>query len=103
MARYRLRLMFEWGGGCLWCGDDATRARFGVGPVEERLPLSQDTRERLAKLSARHDTALNWDDPPAPSPWTAEENAAFDAAAQELLERISAELGSDFIVIYAPL
>src|SRR5262245_33470274 len=103
MAQYRLRLMFEWGGGCLWCGDDATRARFDVGPVEDRLPLSDDTRDRLSELSARHDTALNWVDPTAPGPWTPDNEADFEAAAQKLLERIRSELGSDFVVVYEPL
>lgn len=29
--RYHLRLMFEWGGGCLWSGNDAARDAFDVG------------------------------------------------------------------------
>jgi hypothetical protein len=48
---YQIRLMFEWGGGCLWCGNQAAREQFDVGPIESRLPLSPDTRQRLQELS----------------------------------------------------
>ena len=98
--RYRLRLMFEWRGGCLWCGNDAARAAFDVGHVEDRLPLSAETLRRLEELSVWHDTALDWDDPAGPSPWTEEESARFDRAAEDVLARIRAELGSDFVIVY---
>lgn len=101
--RYRIRLMFEWGGGCLWCGNDAARDRFDVGDIEDRLPLSAENRERLAELSAWHDTALDWDDPAGPSPWTPDDDVRFDAAASEVLERIRAELGPEFQVEYTRL
>src|SRR5690348_1620283 len=67
--RYVVRLMFEWGGGCLWGGNRATNEAFDVGPIEDRLPLSPDTRRRLEALSSWHDGALNWEYPPDPSPW----------------------------------
>ena len=83
MARYHLRLMFEWGGGCLWCGNDAAREAFDVGSVEDRLPLSDATRRRLEELSGWHDTSLDWNDPAAPGPWPASESERFDRAAAE--------------------
>lgn len=101
--RYVVRLMFEWGGGCLWCGSDAAREAFDVGPIDERLPLSAQTRRRLEELSVWHDTALDWDDPAGPSLWTPDESARFDHAAAGILERIRAELGADFEVEYARL
>jgi hypothetical protein len=101
--RYAIRLMFEWGGGCLWCGNDAARDAFDVGDIEDRLPLSAETRRRLEELSVWHDTALDWDDPAGPSPWTPDEDARFHAAAAEVLERIRAELGPDFQVEYTRL
>jgi hypothetical protein len=58
-TRFLVRLMFEWGGGCLWCGNDAARERFDVGPIEERLRLTLQTRRRLHELSTWHDCALN--------------------------------------------
>ena len=100
---YRIRLMFEWGGGCLWCDNNAARAAFDVGPIEDRLPLSHQTRRRLATLSEWHDQALNWDYPPDPGPWTSEEYAHFEQAAQAILVEIRSELGSSFEVIYTPL
>jgi len=102
-ARYRIRLMFEWGGGTLWCGNEAALERFDVGPIEERLPLSPETRRALDELSLWHDRSLDWDDPTAPSPWTAEEDARFDEAAEELRATIQSELGPKFEVVYRPL
>jgi hypothetical protein len=102
-ARYVVRLMFEWGGGCLWCGDDAAREAFDIGPIEEQLPLSPATRQRLVELTAWHDGALDWEYPPAPSPWSAEEREQFERAAAEMLALVRAELGPEFEVVYAPL
>lgn len=102
-ARYVVRLMFEWRGGTLWSGNDASRKAFDVGHIEDRLPLSDETRQRLEELSVWHDTALDWDDPAGPSPWPADEEARFGLAAAEVLERIRAELGPDFQVDYRAL
>ena len=101
--RYALRLMFEWGGGCLWAGNDDAREAFDVGPIEDRLPLTDATGRRLAELSAWHDRSLNRDYPPDPGPWTPQEAEAFDRAANELLGVVRAELGPTFQVIYVPL
>lgn len=95
--------MFEWGGGSLWCGNDAARDRFGVGPIEDRLPLSDEVRRRLDELSAWHDTSLNRDDPPSPGPWTVDDHARFHAAANALRSLIGAELGPEFDVVHEPL
>jgi len=102
-ARFVLRLMFAWGGGCLWCGNDAAREAFGVGPVEDRLPLSQSTQQRLAELSAWHDGALDWEYPSDPSPWSPEEQERFERAAAEALAVVRSELGPEFEVVYVPL
>ncbi len=102
-ARYLIRLMFEWSGGCLWCGNDAAREQFDVGPIENRLPLSVETRQRLENLSRWHDTALNWDHPSAPSPWTAEDRAHFEQAVHAVLAVLRSELGPVFEVVYEPL
>lgn len=101
--RFRVKLMFDWGGGCLWTGNDAALAAFDVGAIEDILPLSDETRRRLDELSAWHDTSLNWDYPPDPGPWTPEEEARFERAAAEILEQIRAELGPEFQVDYKPL
>lgn len=100
---YRIRLMFEWGGGCLWCGNDAARDAFDVGAIEDRLPLSPGLRQRLDELSEWHDTSLDRDDPAGPGPWTPDEDARFDREAAGVLERVRAELGPGFKVEYPRL
>jgi hypothetical protein len=102
-ARYVVRLMFEWRCGSLWAGNDAALDAFDVGPIEDRLPLAPETRGRLDELLDWHDTALDWDDPAGPSPWTPDEEARFERAAAEMLERVRAELGPDYEVVYWPL
>jgi hypothetical protein len=101
--RFVVRLMFEWGGGCLWCGNDSARERFDVGPIEDRLPLTPQTRRRLQELSAWHDGALDWDYPPNPSPRSAAEREQFERAAGEVLSVLRAELGPEFEVVYEAL
>jgi len=100
---FRVRLLFEWGGGSLWAGNDATRAKYGVGPIEDALPISPQTHDKLDELSAWHDNALDWNYPPDPSPWSKEERERFDAAALKLLDSIRKELGTQYEVVYEPL
>jgi hypothetical protein len=54
-------------------------------------------------LSAWHDQSLNWEYPPDPGPWSAEDYARFDNAANELLGLLRGELGEGFEVVYEPL
>lgn len=103
LPRYHLRLMLEWGGGCLWCGNDAARDAFDVGPIEDRLPLSDTTRQRLDELTRWHDTSLDWDDPAGPGPWTPDEYERFELAAAEILDTIRSQLGPEFLVEYTHL
>lgn len=102
-APYRIKLMFEWGGGTLWPDNAAARDAFDVGSIEDRLPLSEPTRARLDALSAWHDTALNWDYPPDPGPWTDADEARFEAAAADVLAAVRADLGPDYEVVYRRL
>jgi hypothetical protein len=100
---YRIKLMFEWGGGTIWCGNDLARSKFGVGPIEDALPISDPIRYRLSELTKWHDTALNWEYPPDPSPWSDEERTRFEAAANSMLIELQSKLGASFEVIYKPL
>lgn len=100
---YVLKLMFEWGGGSLWCVDDSAFLAFGVGCIEDRLPLTSATRRRLDELRAWHDTSLNWEYPPDPGPWPPEEYERFEQAAIAALECVRAELRGEFEVVYKPL
>lgn len=100
---YRIRLMFEWGGGTLWCGNETASKKFDVGPVEELLPISDLSRDKLNSLSQLHDTALNWEYPPDPGPWSKDEYASFEKKALALSVELQAELGSEFEVVYESL
>src|SRR5512145_1503231 len=103
LSIYQLKLMFEWGGGCVWCDNDIAFKHFGVGPIEGRLPLSPQIRDQLEVLTAWHNQALNWDAPREPGPWTADEYHRFDHAAQQMLQMIQVALGTDFVIHYLPL
>jgi hypothetical protein len=92
--------MFEWRGGTLWCGNDAARDAFDVGPIDDVLPLSDATRQRLEEMTDWHDTSLDWDDPGGPGLWPPEEYERFHQAAGEILDTIRSELGPDFRVEY---
>ena len=95
----KIRLFFEWGGGVLWCANDAARQRFDVGPVENKLPLPNEMQQRLQGMVEWHDTALNWGNPPAPSPWSKVEDVRFTEAVALLVEDIKRELGAGYEVI----
>jgi hypothetical protein len=101
--KYKIALMFEWGGGCLWGKNTATFDRFDVGPIEEKLQLTDEIIEELHRLTEWHDTALNWEYPPDPGPWEKKEYEAFERAALEILQKIKTQLGSEFDVYYDPL
>jgi hypothetical protein len=100
-VKYKLRFFFEWGGGCLWSGNDAVTSDFGYGPFDTtntKLPLSAETIRRCWELAEWHDTSLNQAYPPDPGPWRQSECERFNEAARHLLARIRAELGDQFEV-----
>lgn len=104
---YRLRYRFEPGAGvCFWAGDDATEARFGLAVQSTDLPLPENTRRRLEYLVAWFDTSIDWEYPPDPSPWDAEESARFHAETRRMLEIVRQQLGPGFEVedaVHPPL
>jgi hypothetical protein len=100
---YRLRLMFEWGGGCIWAADDTTRNKYGVGPIEDSLPLADETRRKLADMTAWHDLSLNWEYPPDPGPWDTHEYERFEATASTMRDHLQSELGDRFSIVYKRL
>lgn len=98
-AKYVLRFFFEWGGGCLWAGNEAASRDFGPGPIEAELPLSAATLHRCEELGEWHDSSLNWDYPPDPGPWRQAECDRFNDAVRHLLADIRRELGAEFEVV----
>jgi len=103
MITYEIRLMFEWGGSCLWGMNDAAKSRFGYDEIERTLPLSRKTKDKLAELSLWHDGALDWGDPTGPSPWTKDDFNQFEAEALSMLKVVQDELGDAYSVRYEPL
>lgn len=99
--KYQIRFFYDWG--CdspLWCGNDAARTRFDVGPIEpEALGLSAQTSEMARSLARWHNTALNWDSPSDPGPWRQEECDRFNAAVDAFLETVRTELGEEYEII----
>jgi hypothetical protein len=102
-SRYMLRFFFEWGGGCLWAGNDEALRDFDYGPYDYDepcpLPLSPTTIARCRSVAEWHDAALNQDYPPDPGPWDVAESARFTDAADRLLMDIRHELGPDYSVV----
>jgi len=98
-ARYRLRYFFDAGSGvCLWSGNDAARAEYGIAITAEQLPLPSATRQEIARLVAQYDTSFDWNDPAGPTPWSPEECASFNEAARALLQQLRAQLGPAYTV-----
>ncbi len=95
---YRLRYVFDYGGGCLWGDNEAAKDRFGYAIDPIALPLSPETVAHIAQVSAWYDTSLNWEYPPDPGPWRQEECARFTMAARTLHTDIARALGLTFVV-----
>ena len=101
MARYELKLLFDWrSSGSLWAMNTTGFRDFGSGPVDSVLPISERTRARLGMLSEKHDGAMNWDDPKGPSPWTAADFDAFEILVADIWWQVTEELGPEFSVTY---
>ena len=97
---YRLRFFFDTGSGvCLWSDTDAARGRFDYPVDLGELPLPQTIHRRGCFVIAWYDTFMDWENSPEPSRWWPREEAAFNAAAQELLALLREYLGPDFELV----
>ena len=95
---YVLRFFFDYGGTCLWAGNDPARERFGY-PVElSDLPIPDDLRHELHLAGERFDTSLDWDNPAGPSPWSKEDEEHFTDLTDRLLDQLRMALGPGFDV-----
>lgn len=113
MSKGALRFFFDYGaGGCLWAGDDATREKLGVGPIDtdrhdlkERLirpaPVAVSAAARILRdrLDAEHVSYLNPVYPPDPSLWTQARCDRFNAGVEDLLSSLRAELAMDYGIV----
>ena len=93
MNRYPMSFCFDFGGTCIWdkkegCGIPNDR-------LSNQLPITSGLILELMELSDIYETSIDWDYPPAPSPWTREQaidflnraNAAYDQLVEELGEK----------------
>jgi hypothetical protein len=95
---YRLRFFFDMGSGiCLWSGNEAARQRYGYPVEPQALPLPENAIREMEKVIAWYDHWMDWGNAPQPDPsW---DEAAFTAAARQLLDKIRRALGPDYEVI----
>ncbi|MDX8352076.1 hypothetical protein [Cognatiyoonia sp. IB215182] len=104
MATFEVRLMFEWGGPCLWGMNEAAKSAFGgYSGLENTLPLSEDTKAKLFELIEVHDRALDCANPGGPSLWSKEDFDRFETEARGILKVIQTELDDRFLVWYEPV
>jgi hypothetical protein len=97
MSRYLLRYFFDPGSGvCLWSANDAARNKFSYPVNHNALSLSVNLVKQVNHIISWHDTAIDWESPANPSPWSDDERGVFNAAAQRLYTSLKMALGSDF-------
>lgn len=97
MAVYKLKFMFDWGAGtCVWSANAAAREKYGYLIALHRLPISAGLLQTLLDLCARHDEALDWDNPSGPLLWDQKQRARFSWEARSGYERLRRELGTEY-------
>lgn len=100
LAHYRVRYFFDAGSGvCLWGDNAAARADYGIAITPDQLPLPPETRQEVERLVAWYDTSLDWNYPVGPTPWSPEEGAHFNRAAQALSQRLQVQLGPVYEIV----
>lgn len=97
---YQLRFFDDYGSGWLWAGNDAARATFGYGPLDDQLPLSPATRTEAESLSELHHSTLNWADPMTPLPLSTAFCTDFNIRTRALMAAVQADLGPDFALVF---
>lgn len=93
--KYKLRFFIEWGGCYLWpdTSDPYTFKKYDVGPIDPRtLGVSTALCDELDMLDDEYQSALDWEYPPNPSPWTAEHFEDFYTRLRSAYERLCQEL-----------
>ena len=98
-----LKFMFEYGPThtCIW-DTEPTDKYYGCPIPLDELPLSDGLRADIVQMCEEFQSSLDWDDPPAPSPWTQEHMQDFVARSKEAYSRVVAELGDAYTVEYFP-
>ncbi|MFJ6479308.1 hypothetical protein ACIQK6_04040 [Streptomyces sp. NPDC091682] len=96
----RLRFFFEAGvpHTPLWPAAPDMDGPYGSPCELDRLPISARTRTELVRLCRWYQSSIDWDYPPAPSPWPQEEWQLFRRRADTAFAALCQELGGDWQV-----
>lgn len=99
---YELRFFFDAGAGvCLWSQNDAARGRFGYAVELDELGLPSDVMAELDGLMADYDATIDWGDAGlsmGPVAFGYEDDAPFKARVRDVLPKLRAALGTEFVV-----
>lgn len=89
-----IRFFFDWGTNqCLWDHEGLMNL--------DRLGISEPLCLTLKNMGDEMQSALNWDDPTAPSPWSPERRADFARRARNAYEQLCKELNGRYEIIYS--
>lgn len=101
--KYVIKFFFEWGTDCcLWSGNEAAAQRYGIGAgAYEHISISDELKLTLMQLADEYQTALNWEYPPDPSPWSQTQKEDFMKRAEAAFERLTKELGDEHEIIFS--
>jgi hypothetical protein len=92
----KIKLMADYGCDPLWWADADK-----VGNIDPaRLPLSQETINRLRKWASAYNATLNWQDPANSPDLSPEEEAAFEEEGISLWKQLQTELAPNYQVVY---
>lgn len=102
--KYVISFWFEWGFAYLWPVNEKAKQKFGRGrrvPIENKLPLSPETRAKADELYSWFHTYLDWDFiSVSHCIWKQEECDRFKIAVRQFYEELKIELGDAFEIIY---
>jgi hypothetical protein len=113
MTKGSLRFYFDFGsGGCLWAGDEATRSKFGVGPLDAtvydlqgnvveppRISLPSKVHSLISRLDQEYAGYLNPLYQLDPSLWTQAKCDRFNDDVDQLMVLLQVELETEFVIV----
>jgi hypothetical protein len=98
MPPHHVRFFFEAGVSDTPLWPDDLDSPYGFPCELERLPISLATQVELARLCEWYQSSIDWDYPPNPSPWPAEERERFRQRSDAALDTLRRELGDGWVV-----
>jgi hypothetical protein len=114
ISKYRLSFFFDYNcGGCLWCDNDTSREKLGIGCLDAelfdldgkiiqdaRIKLPDDLKQKVLYLDILYSKSINLDDPSGPSLWSKKQWDSFYKQTKELYQLLIAKLGDEYEIIY---